>query len=339
MAAPGRDIIVIGASAGGVEALKQLASGLPRDLPAAVFVVVHIAPSAPMLLPTIINRVGTLRAEYARDGEPVRPGRIYLAPPGQHLLVRADGVRLTRGPRENLHRPAVDPLFRSAALAFGPRVIGVILSGNLDDGTRGLSAVKRAGGLAVVQEPGDALYPSMPASALHNVAVDHRVPLAELAPLLLRLTAVPAEPSRPTSQGRMDLAENRMSEDREVGHEDELDRIGTRSRFTCPECHGTLWEVESGELVDYRCHVGHAYSPETLFTDQSRELEDSLWAAIRSFEENAMMAERIAEGPRGEGQEALQQRFRERAKTARQHARKLRQLVDAMPVTAEEEPA
>lgn len=254
----GHDIIVVGASAGGVEALRGIVAGLPADLPASVFCVIHVAPSGPHLLPAILTAAGRLPAKYAEDKEEIVSGRIYVAPPDHHMLVRWGVMGVNRGPRENWHRPAVDPLFRSAAVAYGPRVIGVILTGNLDDGTRGLSAVKRCGGLAVVQDPNEALYPSMPASALHSTQVDHVTRLSDLPALLTRLARMPAGESMQPPP--MVEVESRMS-GRETDEEELLDRIGTRSSLTCPECHGALWGLEDGNLLNFRCHVGHASRP------------------------------------------------------------------------------
>jgi two-component system chemotaxis response regulator CheB len=325
---PARDLIVVGASAGGVEALETLVAGLPADLPAAVIVVLHLAPGTPSVLPRILARAGPLPAVHARDGEPYETGRIYVAPPDHHLLVRDGRLRLIGGARENLHRPAVDPLFRSAAVARGPRVIGVVLTGALDDGTAGLSAVKRCGGVAVVQDPRDASYPSMPANALKNVAVDHCIPVSEMAGLLARLAGEavtgPAPPAPAAIQAE-DCMIERQQDDEQV-----LDEIGSRSTITCPECSGTLWEL-SDDPVQFRCHVGHAYSPRTLMAQHTRRLEDALWAAIRSFEESASLSERVAARFQAAEPDAVE-RLKLRGQAAQQHAAELRKLVDFLPV-------
>ena len=320
---------MVGASAGGVEALKSIAAGLPESLPAAVFCTVHVAPTGPRLLPSILDFPGGMPTKYGRDGEEIVRGRMYLAPPDHHLLLRRGSVQVTRGPRENRHRPAVDPLFRSAAVAYGPRVIGVVLTGNLDDGTRGLSAVKRCGGLAVVQDPDDALYPSMPSSALRNTPVDHIATLADLPALLRRLVCEPpAPPASPPSRVEVEAG---MSE-RETDESALLDRVGHRSALTCPECHGALWELEDGNLLNFRCHVGHAFSSNALLMDHSKELEASLWAAVRGFEESATIADRIAER---RAEDSVGDEFVARARAAREHAQRLRELIDQLPVTAE----
>jgi two-component system chemotaxis response regulator CheB len=323
-----RDIIVIGASAGGVNALETLVADLPADLPATVIVAMHLAAGTPSILPEILSRAGPLPAVHPRDGETYRRGTIYVAPPDHHLLVRNGSLRLTRGARENLHRPAIDPLFRSAAVAHGPSVIGVILTGALDDGTAGLSAVKRCGGTAIVQDPADAPHPSMPASALKNVAVDHCVPVSGMAALLARLAGGAVKGPLPTAPASI-KAEDCMIE-RQQDDEDVLDRIGSRSTVTCPECNGTLWEL-SDDPVQFRCHVGHAYSPRTLMAEHTRRLEDALWAAIRSFEESASLSERVATRSKVLDEDALE-KLKLRGRTAEQHAQELRKLVDALPV-------
>jgi two-component system, chemotaxis family, protein-glutamate methylesterase/glutaminase len=214
-----RDIVVIGASAGGIEALKAIVGSLPAEFPAAVIVVVHVSPTSPGLLPGILRRQSALPVEHAEDGMALEAGRIRVAPPDHHVVLHADGIRLTRGARENMARPSVDALFRSAAVSFGPRVIGVVLTGSLDDGTAGLSAIKRCGGTAVVQDPEDAEFPSMPRSALLNVKVDHRVPLSGIAPLLTRLAGGDVQPAEPAPAAV--ALEDRISEMPDAAASDE----------------------------------------------------------------------------------------------------------------------
>jgi two-component system chemotaxis response regulator CheB len=328
-----RDVVVIGASAGGIEALREIAAGLPEDLPASILIVVHVPPRGPGLLPRILSRAGPLPAAHAQDGEPIHSGRIYVAPGGFHMILEDGTIRLVAGARENLHRPAIDPLFRSAALARGRRVIGVVLTGALDDGTAGLRVVKRCGGVAVVQDPAEATHPSMPLSAMRNVRVDHCVPLAQIPALLARLTREPI-PDGPSEVAPADIK-------LEVGmaamdsSEDKLDRIGKRSTFTCPECRGTLWEMNDDGVLRFRCHVGHAYTAETLVAQQSHALEDALWAAIRSFEETEKLSTRMAERARNRNEEDVERRFTQRAETARQRADELRALLERIDVAME----
>jgi two-component system chemotaxis response regulator CheB len=323
---PDHDIVVVGASAGGVEALVSLAASLPAQLPAAVFVVLHLPPTGSSALPDILSRHGPLPASHVKDGEPIEPGRIYVAPPDHHLLIRTGHMQLARGPRENGHRPAVDPLFRSAAREYAIRVIGVVLSGALDDGTAGLVAVKSRGGLAVVQDPADALYSGMPGNALEHVNVDHVVPVAVMGELLARLTVEPApEPPGPAP------AEMKLEVEVEV-EGFSLDAMegnhpGEPSGFSCPDCNGVLWEIQDGGLQRYRCRVGHAWSPESLLIQQTEALEAALWVALRSLEERAALARRLAEPARGRGHSITATRFEEQATEAQQAARLVRNLL------------
>lgn len=271
---PQHDIIVIGASLGGVGALKALIHELPGDLPATICIVIHMAPTGDRLLHSILSRAGGLLVSEAIDGEPIRPGHVYLARPDHHLLVEHDRIVLGRGPRENHSRPAVDVLFRSAATTYGPRVIGVVLTGRLDDGSAGLWAVKRAGGIAIVQDPDDAEVPSMPANAKKAVDVDHCVPLRDLASLLTRLVA---SPTPVVATPGVDL----------VG----VPVLGLT--FTCPDCRGPLSQVQAaGEtIVRFRCHVGHAYSVMSLLAAQVEAREELLWTVVRSLEDESVLTE------------------------------------------------
>ena len=266
---PDHGIVVVGASAGGVEALVDLAASLPSDLSAAVFVVLHLPATGTSALPEILRRQGPLPAAHVRDGEPIQPGRIYVAPPDHHVLLRTGHVHLSRGPRENGHRPAVDPLFRSAAREYATRVIGVVLSGALDDGTAGLLAIKSRGGVAVVQNPEDALYPGMPGNALEHAQVDHVLAAASMGKLLTRLLADLAEPpADPAPTGmRVEVEMEGFSMEAFEGN-----HPGRPSGFSCPDCNGVLWQIRDGGLERYRCRVGHAWSPESLLTQQSEAL-------------------------------------------------------------------
>ena len=322
---PGRDVIVIGASAGGVDALKQLAQGLPADLPAAVFVVLHVPPQGPSVLPRILSRSGPLPAVHPVDGEAIQPGKIYIAPPDFHLLVKPGQVRVARGPRENGHRPAADALFRTAARSYGRRVVGVVLSGVLDDGTAGLMAVKQAGGTAVVQRPDDALYSGMPQNALDHVAVDYCLPVADIPALLARLATEPVPGDDPKLSADAEM-EADMAE-LEPGATHAHERPGTPSAFGCPDCGGVLWELHDGDLMRFRCRVGHAWSSESLLAKQSDGLEAALWVALRALEEQAALSDRMAKRASGRGQEATAGTFREQAQDATRHAEAVRQVL------------
>jgi len=332
----GHDIITIGASAGGVEALTELVRGLPADLPASILVALHVPSHGMNVLPQILSRNGPLPARHAEDGEPIRPGRIYVARPDYHLLVDRGVVRLSRGPRENGVRPAVDPLFRSAAWWHGPRVVGVVLSGTLDDGTAGLLAIKQRGGIAVVQDPADALFPGMPRSALEIVSVDHVAPLGAMASLVDQLARQATDGVEPAPRPEVIEQEAEMAEfDLGAIHRDE--RPGTPSGFACPDCAGVLWEIQDGDLIRFRCRVGHAWSPTSLLAEQSDALETALWTAFRALEERAALAARTAERFRSRGQDRVADRFVAQAGESRERAAVIRRVL-LKPAAAAEPP-
>ena len=325
---PGHDIIVIGASAGGVETLTKLVGALPSDLPATIFIVLHIPAQGPSLLPEILSRSGPLKAISPEDGEELRHGIIYVAPPDRHLLIECERVRVVHGPKENRHRPAVDPLFRSAALAYGSRVVGVVLTGSLDDGTAGLLAIKQRGGKAVVQEPDDALYPSMPLSALAHIQVDYSLPVADIGPLLARLAG-----TRVKEEGGYPVSEDMEQEVKLAEMDTDLDttssnvRAGKPSAYSCPDCGGVLWEVHDRDLLRFRCRVGHAFSVESVLAAQSEQLEEALWVTLKTLEENASLSRRMAKRARARGQEWLARSFEERLHHAEQRALVIQQVL------------
>lgn len=325
---PGHDIIVLGASTGGVEALANIVAALPGDLPAAVFVVLHLPSTSTSHLPRILSRSGPLKAVHPINGAQIEHGHIYVAPPNRHLLIERGHMQLTHGPRENHHRPAVDPLFRSAARAYGPRVVGVVLTGALNDGTAGLLAIKRRGGFAIAQEPAEAIAPGMPASACQYVQVDARLPLAQIPSLLVRLTSDPApdETAFPLPNG-LDLESRIAAMDPEII--DQGLRPGTISAFTCPECHGPLWEIQDGELLRYRCRVGHAYTGDSMLDGKSTELEESLWVALNTLEESASIAWRLCYDARRRNHLNLATRYEERARHAQQRVDLVRRVLES----------
>ena len=332
-----RNIIVIGCSVGGVEALQRLVAPLPRDLPAAVFVVLHLAPQSTSVLPEILTRAGSLKALHPRDGESIRSNRIYVAPPDNHLLIEDGRVRVMRGPKENRHRPAIDPLFRSAARWYGPRVIGVVLTGSLDDGTAGLLAIKKRRGIAIVQDPADAFCGDMPRSAIETVAVDYVEPVDRIPGLLEELTSVAVAENGAGKSSRL-KKETEIAELNMDAIEDE-NRPGIPSPFACPECGGVLWEMDGEEMLRFRCRVGHAYTATSLGVEQAEAVEGALWAAMRALEEGASLARRMAENA-AKGQRArLEERYRERAESKMQQAEVLRKLIveSKAPVELEKE--
>jgi two-component system chemotaxis response regulator CheB len=321
-----KDIIVIGASAGGIEALRELAGALPISFSASIFVVQHIAAESPSVLASILARAGRLPAHTARHLQPILPGNIYVAPPDHHLLLDPAGhILTTRGPKENRFRPAVDPLFRSAARAFGPRVIGIVLTGGLDDGTAGLWAIKRRGGTAVVQDPMDALFPSMPLSAIKHIAVDYCAPLAEIGPLLVRLTKEPVEEKWEVKvPDDIDIEVKIAEEDRaiDVG----VLRLGDVSIFTCPECHGALLQLKEDKPLRYRCHTGHGFTFNSLLAELTDNIEDSLWTTIRSIQESSMLMRHMADHLSAGEQEDAADMLRTKAQEAEHRAEMVRQV-------------
>jgi two-component system chemotaxis response regulator CheB len=330
-----RDLIVIGASAGGIEALQQLIGLLPVDLDAAVLVVLHTSSHSGSLLPQIFQRATRLPVSHPRDKTRIRNGHIYIAPPDFHMVVEGDLLRIIQGPRENLHRPAIDPLFRSAATSFGNRVIGVILTGLLDDGTSGLMVVHARGGKAIIQDPKTALFSSMPASALRQVPDAHVVPLAGIPDLLVRSTR--EELPEGSGNGPHDLmaeketrfAELDMSEVENERH------LGRPSAFACPDCGGVLWEMEENGFLRFRCRVGHAYTARNLGAEQRHAIEAALWAALRALEENASLYRRMASRAANAQHDTTAEKFKERAENTLTNAQTLREFL--LRVNQEEE--
>ena len=316
-------MICIGASAGGVTALQQLIGRLPAEFPASVFVVLHLPQTGTSVLPSILIRAGKLPVLHAVNNDPIVPGHIYVAPPGFHLTVERHGMRVTRGARENGNRPAIDPLFRSAALAFGPRVAGVVLSGLLDDGTVGLREIKRAGGIAIVQDPAHTPFPSMPQNALDHVVVDHCATPPAIGDFLVSLVGA----ARVGASGFSD-AERAAREVRVLTmHEDERDKPGEPSPYSCPECGGVLWELRDGEMLRFRCRVGHAYTSDVLLTDQTDTIERALWTALRALEEQGALKRRLAERARLHGNTATATHLDDRVRDLNDQAEQVRSLL------------
>jgi len=312
---------------GGVEALSALAAQLPADLCAAMLVVQHSSPESPGLLAGILGIQGALRAVMAENGMPLQHRCIYVAPPNRHLLLTAGGIRVTFGPRENRSRPSIDPLFRTAAVNYRSRVIGVVLTGLLGDGASGLLAVQRCGGVAVVQAPDDAPYPDMPMRALAAVPAAKQVPLADLGALLVRLTLEPA-PEPPRVPDVLKL-EAKLTE-RAMETEDWNQIPGTPTRFTCPECKGAIQEIRENGRLRYRCRVGHAYSADDLAIEKAKAVEDVLWVALQTLEERTQMLETLSheEGQRGRQRGADE--YAARASETRAQSDRLRDLLASL---------
>jgi two-component system, chemotaxis family, protein-glutamate methylesterase/glutaminase len=283
----GHDIVVVGASAGGVEALRRLIGALDADFAGAMFVVLHLPTNAHSALPSILNRAGRVPVTHAVDGQAAELGHVYVAPPDAHLLVKPGRMQLLKGPTENGHRPAIDPLFRSAAEAYGGRVIGVVLSGVLDDGTQGLLSIAGRGGLTVAQDPDDALFPAMPANAIDTVPVDFVASAAEIGSAIQRLMRTPRPAPNDARAPGDDVTELAL----EGGGA--LEMHGRPSRFTCPDCGGSLWDASEEEPGKFRCRVGHSWTTAGLVERQALTLEQALWTALRALSERADLARRL----------------------------------------------
>ena len=285
-----RDVIAVGASAGGVESLRSLVAGLPPDFPGSVLIVLHLPRDAPSALSSILNRSGPLPAALAVEGEGLRPGGVYIAPNDHHLLLLDGHLRLSHGPAENGHRPAIDPLFRSVARSAGPRGVGVVLSGSRDDGAAGLASIVARGGTAVVQDPADALYSSMPLAALTQAPTEHVAAAAKLGGLLAELTAMPLPDDPALPEDRLLDSEVAMSDLASIT----TDQFAPPAGFGCPACGGGLFQIDDGPVPRYRCRIGHAWSPESLLDEQALALEGALWMALRALEEKSELSRRMA---------------------------------------------
>jgi two-component system, chemotaxis family, protein-glutamate methylesterase/glutaminase len=322
----GPNIFVIGASAGGVEALTKVIRTLPADFAGSLFLVLHLPPESPSILPQTLRRAGLLPAVHPRDGDRIEPGHIYAAPPDNHLLLEQGYMRVVRGPKENRHRPAIDPLFRSAARAYGTRVVGTLLTGALDDGTAGLMTIKQCGGLAIVQDPEEALYANMPRSALEHVSVNYCLPLDEIGPLFIDLVHEQVRKGEPAMVSETldkevqiaEMATNAFSE-----HE----QIGYPSVFSCPDCGGVLWELQESDFLRFRCRTGHAFSAESVLIEQTAEVDRALWNALKTLDEKVTLSNRLARQAQEQGNQQMARQFLKRIQEAEDDARILRHIL------------
>lgn len=285
--------MVIGGSAGAFEPLGRLVALLPKDLPASVFVALHLSPDFPSVIPQLLAKRSQVPVRHAMNHEVIQGGTVLVAPPDHHLLIQDSEVVLSRGPKENRHRPAIDVLFRSAARTYGPRVAAVVLSGQLDDGSAGLMAVKMRGGLSIVQDPKEAMAPEMPTRAIEYAGADHVLSVDQIAEFLVSISS---EELPFPEDSEAEVSEELEDEARQANLEEPLDyrTNGNPSVFACPECHGVLWEVQDGRLLRFRCRVGHAYTADTLQVALSESGEHALWVAMRTLEEKAALLRRMA---------------------------------------------
>jgi two-component system chemotaxis response regulator CheB len=315
-------IVAIGGSAGSMDALADLFAEIPADADAAFVVVVHVGAAVPSLLPQILDRHAALRARHAVDGEAPERGRIYVAPPDFHLVLRDGLLHLSHGPRENRHRPAVNPLMRSVAASLGPLGVGVLLSGALDDGAAGMFALKEAGALTFVQSPEEARVPSMPLAAIGAAPPDAILPAREIGRKLREILSTPPPAARSANErrGSIDSVEQGSTEHAQEGH---------ASPYTCPECHGTLWESDEGSVLMLRCRVGHAYSEASYLAAHAEMVENALWTALRALEERVSFTNRLAARMRERGSERSAAEYEARAADLLQQARVVRESLEA----------
>lgn len=328
-----RDIVVIGASAGGVESLITFVRALPFDLPATILVVLHVPASGASALPRILERVGKLPVDIAAPQQGLQRGRIMIAPPDQHLVVFGNELRTSHGPRENGHRPAIDVLFRSAARACGPRVIAVIMSGSLDDGTAGAIAIKQRGGLVLAQDPAEAAYPGMPESVIKHVEVNEIATAAQLGAMVSELCRTPATRLTDANGAGLIAPETGMADLYDVAPITD-EPTGPPAGFGCPACHGTLFKIEDGGLLRFRCRLGHAWSWHTLLLEQGEALENALWMALRTLEEKAALSMQLAERAAERGSVLSCKRFTEEAQGATASAALVRRLLENPTIDA-----
>jgi two-component system chemotaxis response regulator CheB len=317
-------VVLIGASAGGMDALKRLVAQLPADFAAPVFIVQHMGANVTgNILVEVLNQHGALPCAHAVSGEKVKPGRIYIAPSDHHMMLRKDEILVTKGAMENRSRPAIDPLFRSAAVAYGNRAIGVVLTGYLNDGSAGLSTIRRCGGICIVQDPQDAAYPDMPQHALNEVKVDYCVPLAEMGPLLAKLLL--KKPRAAAAVPKDIQIEARIAE-RVLSDLPSVEALGDQVPFNCPGCGGVLWKVRQANTYRFRCHTGHAFTAEVLLAEQTAKIEETLWVALRMFEERKNLLTTMVSQSEGKPN-ALTRSTEERAQESQVHIDRIRAML------------
>ena len=322
-----RSIVGIGCSAGSLEALLALLGALPDDHGATLLVVPHRARSSDSMLESILEHRLALPILQASDGLVAEPGTVHVAPPDRHLLYASDGtLRVTRGPRENSSRPAIDPTFRSLAINANSRAVGIVLTGMLSDGASGLASIRRCGGAAIAQDPGEALYPDMPRAAIGAVPDAEVLPLAAIAQRIVELARTPAGP--PVEVPEAIVLEGRIAEKGGASMEIE-DRLGERSNLTCPHCRGVLWRMNDDNVLRFRCHTGHAYTADDVYDQQTDRVEEALWSAMRAHRERAEVARKLATGSRGKTAEL----WLDRAADAEEQAELIRSVLVGRPTT------
>jgi two-component system chemotaxis response regulator CheB len=333
----GKHIIAIGASAGGLKVITEILSGLPAELDAAIFVTVHISKNSMAdIIRQMFQKRSNLQCVIPQDGDKIKKGHVYIAPPDRHLFIEKGKILVTHGPHENRWRPSIDVLFRSAAAAYDSRVIGIILSGLMDDGTSGMGAIKRSGGITIVQEPAEAEFDDMPTNVINNVEVDYRVPSSDIPYVVRDILSKPLGAPKEIPREIKIEAEitARMS-----GTIDTLKEIGDQSPFICPDCGGGLFEIRNDNIYRYRCHTGHVYTEKLLLEKQSEELEESLWVAIRMMEERRNLLITVAAHDRQAGNEDLSKEKLQKADELKAHIDRMKSLLVSVNAYGERDKA
>ncbi|WP_192820224.1 chemotaxis protein CheB [Rufibacter sp. LB8] len=328
MKLPHHDIIVIGTSAGGMAVLCELLDQLPADLPAALFIVQHLARNSNShILVERLNKTAKLKCQVAQHEQTIEYGNVYFVPQDYHLLLQKGRMLVTKGPRENMFRPAVDPLFRSAAAAYGARVIGIVLTGMLQDGTVGMEMIKRSGGITIVQHPREAEYPDMPQSVLDMMEVDYAIPVNEMGKLLQELVFVPASATAEIPEDvtyEASIAERLMLDTGEI---EDTEMMGPRAPYSCPSCGGAMWELNQGHTHHFRCHVGHSFTQDAFLDANVQSIEETLWIALRMLEERRTMLATMAEQDRRKGHNHWSESQQERADELKEHIARIRHVL------------
>ncbi|GAA4104704.1 chemotaxis protein CheB [Mucilaginibacter panaciglaebae] len=321
-------IIVVGASAGGLKAIAALLTAIQDVEDAAIFIVLHVAKSSSgSILTNLLQKKTKLNCNLAMDGQRIEPGSVYVARPDYHLIIKPGYIQLINGPRENRWRPSIDVLFRSAAVAYNSRVTGIILTGLLDDGTAGMVAIKRCGGTCIVQEPDEAEFQDMPSNVLQRVDVDYRVPITDIGYILNDMFSKSEKPSVKVPQDL--LLEAGMTENMKSQIND-LEKIGTHSNYTCPECGGGLWSIDNDPIKRYRCFTGHVFTQGLLLEQQSEHVEESLWASIRMMEEKRDLLLTTAHNYQLIGNEAMSNNKRTEADIIESHISQIKGLIQSL---------
>ncbi|UKT63019.1 chemotaxis protein CheB [Pedobacter mucosus] len=315
-------VVVIGTSAGGLNAIKILVSQLQTGFEAPILVVQHISADATgNVLLDALNKIGNIKCEHAQNGTRLKNSHLYLAPSDHHLMIDEDErILVTKGAQENRSRPAIDPLFRSAAVVFASRVIGILLTGYLDDGTAGMIAIHRCGGICMVQDPADAEYPDMPQNALNQLKVDYCLPLLEMGGLLYQLVAQKSKERKAIPKDI--LIETNIAK-RVLSDLPAVNALGEQVPFNCPGCGGVLWKVDTGSSMRYRCHTGHAYTAASLLAEQTMKIEETMWTALRMFEERKNLLTTIAKEQKG----AMAKSSMERAELSQVHIDRIKAIL------------